>query len=494
MVPFGELPRRVVALVTLSLSGYLVGCGNGIATTSSPSIVPPPSPISPVPTPIPAPAPAATLRWVGAWGAAMTNAEASAENAGGADESFRFLVTPTVGGTQERVRFSNVYGKSAVTIGAARLAVKLDAMEAAEGAATETAAVDAGRDVGLLFAGRTSVVIGPGQVVVSDPVSVGFKFGEILAVSVNLRGSFGPVSRHSSIFVTNFRSGAGSGDVTADTSGASFKQTMQDWLLVNGVDVFGDFAGTVVLFGSSTTDGFHSNYGSGNVYPVANVPVAGQHTSRLSDWLAKRLNAAGYRLGVLNEGVPGDTVTADSTNMANQVQDANDRIAQDVLGQPSVVAVVTYFGSIDIRSPDCKSAPAIEAATARLVSTASAAGLRVVLGTIPPSAFCTNPAQANFGPVPSPGDPYAGGAGSGTVPTNGGEVQRLALNAWLRTSGAGLPGVVGLADFDAALADPARPDFLLAPYNSGDNYHPTGAGYAAAAAAIPLSLLIAPPQ
>ncbi len=468
MVRFGELPRVVAALAGFFLSGCLAGCGSGVATVVGlPSNVP--APVTPSPA----------LKWVGAWGAAMTNADASDENAGGADESFRFLVTPTIGGTEARVRLSNVYGKTAVTVGAARLAVGADG----------SAAVDAGRDAALRFAGKTSVVIGPGQVVVSDPVSLVFTFGERLAVSIHLRGSFGPVSRHSSIFVQNYRSGTASGDVTADATGASFRQTMTDWLLVNGVDVYGDYQGTVVLFGSSTTDGYHSNYSSDRVYPVPNVPVDGQHTSRLSDWLAKRLNAAGYRLGVVNEGVPGDTVTADSSNTSNDVRSANDRITRDVLAQPNVVAMVTYFGSIDIRSPNCKSAPAIEAATEQMVATAAAAGVRVVLGTIPPSAFCTNPAQANYGPAPSPGDPYAGGGG-GPGPENGGAAQRRALCAWLRTTGAGLPGVVGVADFDQALADPARPDFLLAPYNSGDNYHPTGAGYAAAAAAIPLEVLL----
>ncbi len=452
---------------------FFSGCGG----TQSAGTVP--ASVTPVVAPVTAAPAPAVPKWVGAWGAAMTNADASHENGGGADESFRFLVTPTVSGTVARVRLSNVYGKTAVTVGAARLAV------AVEG----TPRVDAGRDWPMFFKGARSVTIGPGQVVVSDPVSITFSFGETLAVSVNLAGKFGPVSRHSSIFVTNYRSGTGSGDVTADAAGAAFTGTMTDWLLVNGVDVYGDYQGTVVLFGSSTTDGYHSNYSSDKVYPVPNGPVAGQTTSRLSDWLARRLNAAGYKVGVLNEGVPGDTVTADVTNTLNDVRNANERIAQDVLAQPNVVAMVTYFGSIDIRSPDCKSAPAIEAATEQMVATAAAAGIRVVLGTIPPSAFCTNPAQANYGPVPTPADPFAGGA-DGPGRENGGEVQRTTLNGWLRTMGAGLPGVVGVADFDAVLADPARPDFLLAPYNSGDNYHPTGAGYEAEAGAISLGMLV----
>ncbi len=419
---------------------------------------------------------AARAIWAGAWGAAMTNANASNDNAGGNDQSFRFLITPTVGGTEARVRFSNVYGTTPVVLGAAHLSIGQDG----------SAAVDPAHDVALSFGGQPGTTLAPGQVVVSDPAQLTFSYGQTLAVSVYLKGGFGSVSRHSSLFITNYRSPAGSGDQTADTTGAKYTEKLTDWLLVNGVEVYGNYGGTIALFGSSTTDGFHSNYSSNQVYPTPNVPVAGQHTERLSDLVAQRLQAAGYQIGVVNEGVPGDTVTVDSSNQTGNVKNANDRIAQDVLGLPNLLGMVAYFGSIDLRSQDCKSAPAIEAATQRMVATAAAAKVPVVLVTIPPSAFCTNPAQPNFGPSPSPAAPYAGGS-PGTV--NGAETQRLALNAWVRHTGAQLPGVVSIADFDQALADPARPNFMQPLYNSGDNYHPNGEGYRAEAGAIPLAVL-----
>ncbi len=428
----------------------------------------------------PLPVAAKPSLWAGAWGIAMTNAVADADNAGSNEESFRFLVTPTIGGVQERVRFSNVYGLTAVTLGAAHLAVGEDG----------SSAVDPTHDVALSFSGQPGVTIAPGQVVVSDPVALTFSFGQTLAISAYLKGGFGPVSKHPSLFITNYRSGAGSGDKTADTTGASYTKTLGDWLLINGIDVYGPYQGTLALFGSSTTDGTHSNYSSTMIYPTPNVPLPGQHTNRLSDWLARRLNAAGYQIGIVNEGVSGDTVTDDITNQTNHVKNANQRIAQDVLSLPNLLGMVTYFGSIDIRSPDCKSAPAIEAATEQMIATAAAAKAPVIIATIPPSAFCTNPQEANYGPYPSPAAPYAGAVTPG--PANGGEIQRVALNAWIRQTGAALPGVVGIADFDKALADPARPNFLLAPYNSGDNYHPTGLGYEMESGVIPLSVLPKP--
>lgn len=461
LLKIGIMRSAAFCLFLLYCSLGMVGCGSSVVPLSSPST-----------------AAAKPSIWIGAWGIAMTNATSDAENAGSHEETFRFLVTPTIGGSEERVRFSNVYGLTSVSLGAAHLSIGQEG----------SSAVDPTHDVALSFAGQPGVTIAPGQVVVSDPVALSFSFGQTLAISAYLKGDFGPVSKHPSLFITNYRSGTGSGDKTADTTGASYTGRLDDWLLVNGIDVYGPYQGTLALFGSSTTDGTHSNYSSTMVYPTPNVPVPGQHTDRLSDWLARRLNAAGYQIGVVNEGVAGDTVTDDVTNQINHVKNANQRIAQDVLSLPNLLGVVTYFGSIDIRSPDCRSAPAIEAATEQMIASAAAAKVPVILATIPPSAFCTNPAEANYGPYPNAANPYAGALTPG--PANGGEIQRLAFNTWIRQSGANLQGVAGIADFDQALADPARPDFLLAPYNSGDNYHPTGLGYQIESGVIPLSSLL----
>ncbi len=454
-----------VILTTLLVAS--LGCGSGSGGT--------------VATPITvAPAVKPSI-WVGTWANAMTNADTSTTNHGGTNRSFRFLVFPTIGGTQERVRFSNYYGTTPVTIGAARLAVGQDG----------SPKIDATQDAALTFDGQPSVTIAPGQVVMSDPAKVTFTFGQALAVSMYLQGSFGPVSRHNALFATNYAGPDNGGDLTADPLGAGLSNMHDEWLLLNGIDVYGPYQGTLILFGSSTTDGFHSNYGDDQVYPAPNKPVDGQHSNRLSDWLARRLNAAGYKIGVVNLGVPGDTVTDDVTNTANHVQNANQRISHDALTIANPLAMVTYFGSIDIRSSDCKSAPAIEAATTQMIATAHTAGLPVLVATIPPSAFCTNPAQPNYGPFPNAADPYAGGVGPNSTP-NGGELQRMALNDWIRSTAVNLPGVAGIADFSGALVDASRPSFLLPQYNSGDNYHPNGNGYHAEADSVPLAVLPPP--
>ncbi len=416
--------------------------------------------------------------WAVAWGNSPENALPSAANPGGQEQSFRFFFYPTVAGTEERVRFSNYFGTTPITIGAARLAV-----------AAGGAAIDPAHDAPLTFQGSASAVIQPGQTLTSDPVNITYSFGQKMAVSMYVQGVFPPLTYHNSIVGTNYAASSGAGDATGDAGGASFTQQVSNWFLLSDMDVYGPYQGTVALFGSSSIDGAQSNLGNTNAYPTPQVTVPGQDNDRPSDWLARQLNAAGYNLGVLNAGVVADPAGPNSgATPARGVADGEDRIARDVLEQPSVRAVVIYLGAVDIKSADCKSAPDVEAALTNIVGQAYAAGKRVILGTLPPSVFCSNPAQPEYGPSPTPSNPYAGDINSG--PENPGAVQWRAVNDWIRTAGAALPGVVAIADFDKAMADPNHPDLLLPTINSGDNTHPNGPGYGVQSSAIPLSALL----
>lgn len=457
-------PGLCLLLAVLVL--HITGCGGSsvltIPTTTSTA--------APVTLPV-------VNQWAGAWGVSPSNAEASPVNAGGSEQTYRFLIYPTLGGTQERVRFSNFFGSTPVTIGSARLAIGTDG----------TPQVDPANDVPLTFSGSTTVTLQPGQILSSDTISLSYHFGQSLAVSVYLKDGFPPLTRHDSAFIQNYVTPLGSGDQTSDTMGKSFTSSQSDWFLLSGLDVYGNYRGTVVILGSSTTDGLHANYGDTNGYPIPNTAVPGQHMSRMTDQLAVFLNDAGLRLGVVNAGISGGTLTPASNASTTHLQNGIDRFNRDVVQQTNVKVVIDYLGGIDIRGTDCKSAPEIEGAARQLVGLAASAKISVILATLPPSAFCGNPSRSNFGPTPGSNDPYAGGGMPGLQ--NGGETQRLAYNAWVRGDGMQISGVIGIADLDGAMSDPAHPAFLLPHLNSGDNYHPNGAGYKAAAGAVPLSLL-----
>ena len=445
---------------------WLAGCSSGssdaTATTTTAAVV--------VPTP------AAPDIWVVAWGASPEGATATAANPGGADQTFRSFFYPSVSGTMERVRFSNYFGTAPVTIGAARLAVALT-----------PPGVDPTHDVALSFAGKSSITIAPGAEVTSDPVDLTYAFGQKMAVTAYVQGAFAALTQHESQVITNYGSAPSAGDKTADAAGVTLTQTNTEWFLVSGMDIYGQYQGTVALLGSSTIDGHSSNFGSANAYPIANTPVPGQDDDRISDALARMLNAAGYHLGVLNAGILGDSAGPSSGSPSGAP--GVDRIGRDVLHQPGIKTVVIDLGQIDLRQGACGDATEVEASLQNMVSQAFAAGVRVILGTVAPASYCTNAANANFGPNPeNNGGPFAGDSNPG--PRNPENVQRQLVNTWIRTIGANLPGVVGVADFEAALADPEHPDFLMPTLNSFDNFHPNGEGYRVKAQAIPLTAIL----
>jgi len=452
--PFAKIVSTLAVSVGLLT---LASCSSGTQATETDIAKPP--------TAGPAPA----TMWVAAWGASTEGANASSSNPGGSEQSFRFIMVPTTDGTQERVHLSNRLGSATVTVGSARLSVAVSAGPA----------VDPKRDAPLTFNGGTSVTIPAGQEIVSDPVNVTYNFGEHLAVSVYLKGNFSPLPHHTSEVNANFQNATGGGDATADTSGASMPKQMTDWLMVTGIDVLGSYQGTVVVYGSSSIDGHASNTVSTTGYPAASVADPKQDNDRPSDWLARQLIAAGYRMGVLNAGAAGDPAGEDGNTSIAGV----DRMQHDVLQQANVKAAIIYFGGVDIRG-DCKPATDVEVSIANMVQQAQAAGVRVILATLPPSEYCTT----TPGLVPTSANPYLGDINPG--PENPGSTQRRALNDWIRTTGSTLPGVVAIADFDKALADPAHPDFMLPLLNSGDNFHPNGAGYGVQSASIPLNKIL----
>ncbi len=448
------LVQRALALVAMLTLPFMVSCSNTASTAASASTAP-------------------ASQWVVAWGASPQNAATSSANPGGSEQSFRFLILPSVAGTKERVHFSNLFGSTALTIGAARLSLALSG---------SGSAIDSTHDAALTFSGQATVTLQPNQEIDSDPVSVNYSFGQWLAVSMYLQGSFPALTQHNSQVSNNYATASGAGNATTDVTGAAYAQTNQEWYLVTAVHAYGPYSGTVAFFGSSSVDGHNSDFGDTNSYPVPNTAIATQDNDRPTDWLARSLNGAGYNVGVLNAGLLGDPAGEDASTTSGNVLAGVDRFQHDVLSQPGIKAVVIYIGGVDIRT-DCVAASNVQASLTSMVSQANTAGVRVILGTIPPSEYCLS-----SGPQPSIANPYNGDLNPG--PENAGSTQRRAVNDWIRSTGAALPGVVAVADFDGALADPNHPDFFKASYYSNDLFHPNGVGYGVQNSAISLPSIL----
>jgi lysophospholipase L1-like esterase len=383
----------------------------------------------------PAPAPTATT------GATTTAPQRGGGGRGGGfgasvninNQTIRQIVHTSVGGSRVRVVLSNVFGTAPLSIGAARLAPKT--------AGESSIAADSAKPV--TFAGRDSVVIPAGAIMVSDPITLTVApFGD-LAIDLFLPGdtSAGPLTMHGSATERNYISKGGNTVGAADIEGAT---AVPSWFLLSRVEVLAPEAvSTIVTFGDSITDGTASTVGANRRWP---------------DYLAKRL---GGKFAIMNAGIAGNRLLSDDLTPAFGIN-ALARFERDVLAQPGVTHVIVLEGINDIgmaRGTPGPSAEDLIAAHQQLIERAHARGLKIFGGTL---------------------TPFEGAA----YYSQEGEIKRQAVNTWIRTSKA----YDGVIDFDAAVRDPKQPGKFQAAFNSGDNLHPSDAGYEAMANAIDLKL------
>jgi len=377
----------------------------------------------------PSAAPASAGVWVGAWSASPVGAEPGTASEGMTGRSVRNVVHTSVGGTSARITLSNLYGRTALTITHATIALA---------AGTETAAASTGTMRGLTFTGNTTVVIAAGGQVLSDAVAMVVPAGGDILVTTYSPTLSGPVTYHPTARQTSY---AAEGDLTEDETGTGYTEQVDRWRYLTALDVLGDEAdGTVVAFGDSLTDGKNS---------TANT------NSRWPDYLNRRLRtalAAGQslpRYSVVNAGIGGNRVLADARGKPLENQAAIRRFTRDVLDRPNVKVVVIDLGINDIlRTPGVADPDKILTGLRDLVRQAHARGIKVVGATLMP-----------FGNRPGW--------------TEAREGVRQAINAEIR-SGRVYDTVV---DFDKAVRDPYDPRRLRSLYDSGDRLHPNDRGY-----------------
>lgn len=372
--------------------------------------------------------------WVGAWGASP------GDSTGGAfvDQSLRLILNPTYGGTRVRVRLSNRFGTQAVRFGAVTI-----------GRQGAGAAIVPGSLRTLRFGRQRAVSIPPGGEVVSDQRAFRFRAFENLAVSLYVQGASGRATDHFIALQASYASAAASGDHTGDLDGAAFTQSLLDWPFLTDVEVrASNRAGTLIAVGDSITDGFPSPSNTNGRYP---------------DVLARRMAAAGITdLAVQNAGISGNEVLRPGV-ISFAGPSLLDRLDRDVLDQAGARVVILMEGTNDIGLPPAPTAAEVEVGLQTAVDRMHAAGLRVILGTIPPSKDASTAGHGSPGAI----------------------AKRNEINQWIRSTA----GVDGVVDFHAVLRDPGDPDRLASEFDSGDHLHPSPAGYAAMAAAVDLAAL-----
>lgn len=371
--------------------------------------------------------------WTGTWEAAASGTAAARPGA-----SFRNVLHLSVGGSAVRVRLTNRLGTAPLYLGAVTVALQ-------ERGEPKSPDAEPGSMHTATFEGASTVTIPPGQDRVTDPVDLVVPAGANLLVTVHTPDDDGPATYHRTAKQTNFY--APSGDWAAAEDGDAYTRTTTSWFYVTGVDVLdAPAAGSVVALGDSLTDGGGSTSDTNRRWP---------------DRLAERLAALppDRRLGVLNAGVSGNRVLLDGVGPR-----ALSRFHADVLSRTGVRAVIVSEGINDINGTPAQTDPrAFEKAYRTLVNRAHAHGIRVVGATI---------------------TPYGGHAQW----SKGRESVRRTVNAFIRDSGL----FDAVADFDAAVRDPAFPYRMRAAYDPGDHLHFNDAGMRALADSIDLADLTSP--
>ncbi len=372
--------------------------------------------------------------WVGTWSTApqLVEPHNMPPEPGLSHNTLRQVVRVSLGGDSLRIRFSNEFSTSPVTLAAVHIAVSA-------GGST----IDPNTDKTLRFDGEPQTIMKPGGAVTSDPFRFVLKPRSDVTITIYFGDTSPDVTGHPGSRTTSYLF-PGNEVSAADFPGAV---RTDHWYIINCIDVMAaDSAAAVVALGNSITDGRGSGTNKQNRWP---------------DELARRLqeNPNSRHIAVLNEGIGGNCVLRDCLGPS-----ALSRFGRDVIKQTKVRWLIILEGINDIgRVQGTKAADAVVqdliAAYEQMIDSAHAKGIRVYGTTLMPfgGSFYDTPDR---------------------------ESAWKKVNEWIR-NGRRFDAVI---DLDAALHDPANPLHLLPAADSGDHLHPSETGHRMIAEAVDLTL------
>jgi lysophospholipase L1-like esterase len=369
-----------------------------------------------------------SVPWVGTWAVAPWVTDAPAFN----NETVRQIVHTSIGGSVVRVSLSNLYGSKAVVIGDVHVALRDNGPDTV-----------ASSNRTVTFGGNPGVTLSPGASIASDPVP--FEVPPLADIAVSLYLPAETPSRPTGhegslqdVYVARGNVGA-----NAAFAGFTTNPSGQAYYFLTNVDVQNAQAmGSVIAFGASITEGRASSSNANRRWP---------------NYLARRLSDAGMAVGVLNEGISGNTFFTDGDGEAGL-----NRFDRDALRQPGVKWIIVSDDAVNnLNSPAPATAQDLIAAFQQLIARAHRVKVRVVCSTL----------------TPFRGTPFW---------TPQIESAREKVNAFVLGSSSGCDAVLDQA---GAVSDPADRASFLPAFNSGDNLHPNDAGMRAIADALDLDRL-----
>jgi len=370
--------------------------------------------------------PAAENGWVGTWGTARQLVEPNnmPPNPGLTNNTLRQVVCVSIGGKKLRLRFSNEFSKSPVTMKIVQIAVSKGG-----------SSIDPSTIKTLKFNGKTEVAMDAGSEIVSDALSFNLKPRMEVAITISFGETSATVTGHPGSRTTSYIL---AGDHTTPDADFTDAAKTDHWYMITGIDVEAPKStGAVVVFGDSITDGRGSGTNKQNRWP---------------DILAMSLlnNKSTKQTGVLNMGIGGNAVLKGGLGPTGL-----NRFEHDVLKQSGVRWLIVFEGVNDLGSTRDSTAAfdvakGLIEAYGKMIADAHARGIKVYGATITP--FKGNNYYR----------PYRDAA-------------RNMINDWIRARG----HFDAVIDFDKTVRDPNDAASLLNEAQAGanDHLHPNELGY-----------------
>ena len=262
----------------------------------------------------------ARKKWVGTWATAEQVVEPHncPPEPGLGNNSNRQIVQVSIGGDKIRLKFSNEFSKTPVTINAAAVSHALTAGYEPD--------VEAGSMVYLTFKGKSSVTIKPGELVTSDPIKYHLDPRDNVAIDIQFgAASSTDVTGHPGSRTTSY---IAAGNTTDFTNAVR----TDHWYIINAIETESKDgkACAIAVMGDSITDGRGSTTNMQN---------------RWTDVLSRKLLAdeSTKDVAVLNFGLGGNCVLRGGLGPT-----VKDRYERDLLGQEGVRYIIIFEGVNDL--------------------------------------------------------------------------------------------------------------------------------------------------
>lgn len=248
------------------------------------------------------------------------------------DSTIRTTFTPTLGGSQIRLKFSNVFGKKAITIN--------EATVARTGATDDV--IDPATAAQITFnGGQKSVTIAAGSEIYSDPVPFNVKALEKLSVSTHFKKMTTIYTHGLYGAKTYMASSLGNRTRKADLTGAASRLDFTSGTItystipfLTRADVYSPGSYSVVLLGDSTV------------------------TNDMYLYLAQKVHENGiHNVGFVMSGIIGNALLRKGTGLIGKVYGVSllDRAQRDAFDVAGVKHVIVKIGINDVLHPMLKS-------------------------------------------------------------------------------------------------------------------------------------------